>query len=332
MKPKNIILILVLIGLIGFAIYLKINQKQATFSKPLSDFAISDTASIDKIFMADRSGRKVTLTRDANNQWKVNEDFPAFKERVVLLLMTMKRVSVKNSVGKKAKDYYIKEMATGALKVEIFSKGEKIKTYYVGGATPDNLGTVMMMENSSEPFVTHIEGFNGFLSTRYFTEEIEWRQRVVSNVNPETITKVKIEYPLQPEQGFELSSNDNTFYFSHIGEEAKIKANPIKAKEVLTGAAHLDFDDFVKIKPGLNQDSILASKPVCVISIETSKGDKIPTVKLYYKLAEGGTKQIINNNLDGELFYGTLSTRPKELIYIQQFAFKKVIHNYEYFK
>jgi hypothetical protein len=48
-----------------------------------------------------------------------------------------------------------------------------VKQYYVGHATQDNTGTYMLLtnpetdKNYEDPFVTHIPGFDGFLSTRY---------------------------------------------------------------------------------------------------------------------------------------------------------------------
>jgi hypothetical protein len=67
-------------------------------------------------------------------------------------------------------------MAAKSTKIEIYSKGEKVKQYYVGHATQDNTGTYMLLtnpetdKNYEEPFITHIPGFEGFLSTRYLTE------------------------------------------------------------------------------------------------------------------------------------------------------------------
>jgi hypothetical protein len=60
-------------------------------------------------------------------------------------------------------------MASKSTKIEIYSKGEKVKQYYVGHATQDNTGTYMLLtntetdENYEEPFVTHIPGFEGFI-------------------------------------------------------------------------------------------------------------------------------------------------------------------------
>jgi hypothetical protein len=39
-------------------------------------------------------------------------------------------------------------MASKSTKIEIYSKGEKVKQYYVGHATQDNTGTYMLLTNS----------------------------------------------------------------------------------------------------------------------------------------------------------------------------------------
>ena len=54
-----------------------------------------------------------------------------------------------------------------------------MKTWYVGTATPSHTGTYMVLETpegrGAKPYVVHMEGFTGYLSTRFFTSERDWR-------------------------------------------------------------------------------------------------------------------------------------------------------------
>ena len=62
----------------------------------------------------------------------------------------------------------VKSLASEGIKVELYDrKGEKIKAYYVGGATPDERGTYMIMENAEEPYVAHIPSWEGNLRFRF---------------------------------------------------------------------------------------------------------------------------------------------------------------------
>ena len=74
MKSNRIILILfvVLAAVAGYFYYTK---SSGTIKKELSDFAVADTASIDKIFMADREGHTATLIRKSPTEWTVNNKY-----------------------------------------------------------------------------------------------------------------------------------------------------------------------------------------------------------------------------------------------------------------
>src|SRR5574344_2289975 len=56
------------------------------------DFAIKDTASITKIFMATAQQEQVLLTRAENGTWLVNQKYPAATENLDLLLSTIKKI------------------------------------------------------------------------------------------------------------------------------------------------------------------------------------------------------------------------------------------------
>ena len=63
---KNKILYVIIAILLALSAYYFYSNKKGTLEEregSLSDFAIKDTTSIDKIFIADAQGGKVTLTR-----------------------------------------------------------------------------------------------------------------------------------------------------------------------------------------------------------------------------------------------------------------------------
>ena len=64
--------------------------------------------------------------------WIVNGKYPCRSEAILNLLEVIKNVEVKMSVPNSGKKNVIRFMATDALKVEIYSKDELIKQYFVG--------------------------------------------------------------------------------------------------------------------------------------------------------------------------------------------------------
>lgn len=208
MKKTTIISLLALIILVSLSIYFyKTKNRTSTIDKEASNFGYKDTASIDKIFLADKENKSVLVERTKNG-WILNQKYPVRPDVIELLLYTIKMVEVKSPVSKSSRENVIKVLSSKSTKVEIYSKGKKIKQYYVGHPTQDHLGTHMLLtnldddKNYDEPFITHIPGFDGFLSTRYNTEELDWRDRLVLNFRPPQIKQIKMDLHEFPDSSY----------------------------------------------------------------------------------------------------------------------------------
>ena len=173
MKKKQSIIITALVVLATLTIYILLNKKKSTISDKLNDFAVEDTASIDKIFIAEKNGKKALLERTEKG-WTVNGKYLARMDGINLLLYTFKRTQLKYPPGEKAKETIIRAIATEGKKVEIYQNGKRTKIWYVGASNPDQMGTFMLLsdpdtdEKYEEPAITYISGFEGFLNTRFF--------------------------------------------------------------------------------------------------------------------------------------------------------------------
>ena len=113
-----------------------------------TDFAIADTSTVDKIFIADMDGGQVTLTRPTQGSlWDVNGQFKAREDAVNLLLKTFLRARVQGPVAEAAQPNVIRLLSARGKKVEIYQGGDApTKTWYVGTATPSHTGTYMVLE------------------------------------------------------------------------------------------------------------------------------------------------------------------------------------------
>ena len=143
MKRNRIAVILViLMGSLTF--WFIVNKGSGTISAEMKDFAVKDTASINKIFLADKNGRTLTLERGGDGKWTVNEKYGVRMDALQTLLATIARVDVKEPVGKKAIDNVKKRLAAKSVKCEIYQNGKLAKAYYVGTETQDMKGTYMI--------------------------------------------------------------------------------------------------------------------------------------------------------------------------------------------
>jgi len=199
-----IILVIVLAAITVFLLLFKNHTN--TLDKKFSNFAVDDTASITKVFMADKDNNTVTLKRLSPANWIINDQYTASKDAMNMLLKTLMSIEVKEPVSKAGTNQVIKLLATNSTKVEIYQKVyrinlfDKIKlfphekntlTYYVGCATQNNMGTYMLIEGAKTPYITFIFGFNGFLTTRYSTLVKDWRDHTILNLKYKQVKSIQ---------------------------------------------------------------------------------------------------------------------------------------------
>lgn len=329
MKKNTLVFLLVFLVIGGVAAYFMLQQKKTTLNVDAQDFAIKDTGTVFKVRLTDKSGNVSVLEKKAPGTWMLNDKYKAQKSQIKTLLETMKLVQVKNPVPLAARDNVIKIMATSATKMEAYDKdGELIKSYYVGGTTPDELGTFMLMENANEPFVTHIPGFFGYLSTRYLAAEREWRSSEIFALNPSTITEVAVRYHQRPDASFKLTVKGNNFYITPFqGGAAEQQVSDMNAKRLLAGYKDIKFEQFPDITPQ-KRDSILASRPLITVNVY-AQGSTPPTLMLYSKLADSRTKGVSPEGIDLDKYYGVIGEGNREVVLVQSAMVAKILPAYQ---
>src|SRR4051794_27801114 len=107
-KNKFLLVILgILILLTGIFIY---KNSDSTLNHEQHDFAIKDTASISKIFIADRNGNQITLERKKNSSWILNGKDEVRPEYLKLLFDCFYRISIRTKVARSAYNNVVKAL------------------------------------------------------------------------------------------------------------------------------------------------------------------------------------------------------------------------------
>jgi uncharacterized protein DUF4340 len=273
MKKNTLYLILFLV-LATAAILMIQNNKNSTLDHEVSDFSVKDTGSIVKIFLADKEGNEVTLTKVDVDKWLVNNDQEARPDGINNLLTTINMVDIRSPVARAARDNVLKRLASVGKKIEIYNKDGLIKTYYVGGPTQDQLGTFMFLENTENPFVTQIPGFEGYLTTRYITSPDEWLTKRVFNLKPFDILKVKASDYSQPGYNVWIEQNsDHTFSLYNGAGEAIDQAGQDKIINYLNVYAVINYELTEHTLSKSQIDSLLVSEPFRELSLLTVQND-----------------------------------------------------------
>lgn len=296
MNKKNILLLALLLAVVGVAIYFyKQDQGSSIKSNPFTQFAIEDTNTITKIFIADHDGNTALLERSNNSRlWDLNRKYKAREDAVKNLLQVINRVRVRGNVASTARDNMMKVMASSGKKVEIYTNGENTpsKIYYIGPNTPDHTGTIMLLEledegKSPEPYICHMEAFTGFLNPRFFAEEMEWRYTGIFDYPKLEISKVEVQHSV-PAWSFEINYNGgNQIKLSHLGQPVpRFDTVGVKDFLLLFKKVHLEsYRTF--LKPEV-EDSIRKSPPVVRLIVTNKKNEK-EVLSLYLKRGKENT-------------------------------------------
>ena len=272
---KNPILILVATSLAIFSAYFIYNNRSGTMSDELRDFAFKDTASITRVFLADKAGKKITLDRKSNYEWTVNESYWARPDAIKLLLETIHDVEVWSPVGKNAYNNIIKSIAAKGVKVELYTAQGKVKTYYVGGPTPDQMGTYMYMENSTVPFITNIAGFDGYLTPRYITERADWAVKNVFRLGEGELLSLSVADRERAGFAFKIERDQTTgdcMLFDGF-EKPVSNISQDKVTDYLQKYRVLNFEGLEKSLLPNQRDSIRAQTPFRSIVMIKTNGD-----------------------------------------------------------
>ncbi len=328
---KNLVILTVIVIVLAIAVFILFKTQRSSTIKPeLRDFAVEDTASITKIFLADKENRTITLDRK-NGFWMVNNQFEARPDAIQTLLKTIHSLSVKSPVPQTAHETIIKNLSVKSTKVEIYKGDELIKTYYVGHATKDQTGTYMLLEGSSVPFVMHLQGFSGYLSTRYFMDIEMWQAPRVFKYHYSDIRTVTSNHVKEPKKSFKLSTDGNdNFQLLSLTDSVLIEDfDTADVKFFLSNFRELNYDRVLSSIDENKKDSIISATPDIILTVEDVTG-KTNTLKLWKKVKDNSkplsTEEAI---LDLDVLYAL--THDDLFVLVQYFVFDPVLVGVEYF-
>lgn len=332
---KNGLIILALLVLAGISAFLVINKNRGTLSGSVSDFAVEDTAAINKIFIIEKNGENVTLSRD-NGPWVAEGNIRVEKNQVKLLLETIRALEIKSPVPTQAEQEVLRDLATKGKKVEIYKKGKKAKTFYIEGTTPDELGTYMLLEGAKSPSVVHVPGFYGYLSSRFFTDTILWKDRGVFAVAPNNIKKVEVIYPELSGNGFKLEVHDDKFITlsNAKGDTATGDVDGEFLRYYLSAFSNINMESHISSLNAFQNDSVLLKGHFAEIDLQTHSGNSI-NVKLYRKPLSVRNKQQTDEEgnplpFDTDRLFIDINNSRK-LVLGQYFVFDKLLAYYSDF-
>jgi len=348
----NRIYLIVLLVLAAIAIYLLAQNHYSTLKENEADFSVADTASVTKLFIADKGLNSITLQRTSKG-WLLDGKFKTNEQGVESLLGTLNRIKVKSPVSTISFDNVISRMAAIGVKVEVYQQvyyidwfnkiklfpHEKLtRLFYVGDATSNNLGTYMLMEGASQPYITYITGFRGYLSAQFSPEPDNWKSHEVFRQSLSNIKSIRLNMIEKPEEGFSLQVTDASGHYdlrrltdnSHVNNY-----DTLKVLNLLTSFSDVRYETRMNnLMPKVRIDSIVQSPGLYELTLVDINNDTT-YVKMFRKgfvaeeLVEAAYNQLVP--MDHDRFYGLINGGD-DFVLLQYYVFDKLLNPISYYE
>jgi len=333
---KNLKLLLILIVLTfvaGVVWYLNGDTDRTLTANPLANFAIEDTSAVNKIFISDANGKTITLERvEGDRYWDLNGKYKARKDAVDIILKTFKRIKVKSPVPTTGRENAIKLIQTGK-RVDVYTDSETpLKTYFIGTPTSDHTGTYMVLEldgseRSTEPFITHMEGFTGFLSTRFFTDLEEWRYTGVFDYpDVREIKRVEVINHENEEQSFDIEFNggNDIKLHSRLLDRDLAAFDTLAVKNYFLMYKKVHLETYQSYMSEELEESLLNTQAAYTIRV-MNRSNEVKKIDLYWKPTT--TSEMDANGdmvmIDQARMYGVVGG--SDVVLVQRFVFDPLL-------
>ncbi|MBD3636853.1 MAG: hypothetical protein HUJ25_05870 [Crocinitomicaceae bacterium] len=281
MKNFKVIIVILIAGGLGLWAFMLANKEDSSSKmsdEALSDFAIEDTASIDKLILTDTEGNKgVTLIRQGV-EWTTEDGECVQQHLVQTILMTIKRIMVKSPVPKSSIETVNKNLTTHHRKVQIYQNGELKKTWYVGQPTQDQYGTYMLLKDpekgkSPEPFIMHLPNMHGNLETRFITNPLEFECTDVFVYNPLEIKTIDVQLPDSSQYNFKITAlGKNEFNLSSNGKSIP-NFDTVNVRNYILGFKKIHFEQHNYLINQKSADSLKSTTPWYIIEVTDKEGE-----------------------------------------------------------
>ncbi|HWB63807.1 MAG TPA: hypothetical protein VG603_09875, partial [Chitinophagales bacterium] len=251
------------------------------------------------------------------------------------------RVTVLAPVARAGHDNVIRQLMDYNVLVQVYTdKGDKaVKTYYVGGPTPDNEGTYMVLENngklSERPYITYIPGMHGYLSPRFNMKEEDWRSKLLFDYREGDIKSLSVEYPGDEKKSFTITSIAPDSFELQPKENKYTIKEPYRQqyiREYLRFYSGIYFEAFDNNLP--TKDSVMHTTPYCVFTI-TGKDNSVNKASLFYMPISQRSKMQFDTKgnemtYDVDHYYAAVNNN-QDFTVVQYYVFGKLLREYKDF-
>ena len=332
---KIIILVLsiVILSLLGFITYRTIKSSGKS-DVNLLEFGIADTSKVDKIVITDAFSNKITLKREGK-LWTDAQGGCISQNNIQLILQAFKNIEFKGYLPEKSLKKFTTIMTAQNVKVEIFTEGEWDKTWYIGPASQDHYGQIMLLETANDgksksPVIMKLKDLRGIIEPRFFADKRKWVCTKIFELKQSQIASIEVQNLDKPQRSFKIDNSTTTPKVLSAGK-------PLTNIDTMMVFRYLQ--NFKKIHYNLANyeltkkqvDSLKLTKPFSILTLREKNGTttKLRMFKIKAKEPQKNEFAEVMTADDMDNFWCEING--KDLVKCQFFVFNPILIGEAYF-
>jgi hypothetical protein len=218
-----------------------------------------------------------------------------------------------------------------------FTRERLIKTYFLGDATPNSMGSYALLEGMSEPYIIYKPGFRGYVTPLFSTNPVDWYSHRIFDTKLTRIQHASFIDIENPENTFFVKkSGPRTFTLLDINKNIVPDYDTLMLVNMLSEFRERNYERFLhKISPSL-KDSILQFNLFKIISL-TDVDDQTTTLNLYHLFDRGelhidGTLiDEVYSEINKDRAYAIINNNVDEFFTVHYYHFDRQIQPLSYF-
>lgn len=270
---------------------------------------------LQKVVKGAEVGR-ILLERDAQNAWLVDSKYPANEGKLKEFLNLLGQIRVKKPIAEKGQASALSILKRNHTRVDIYDRnGSVLRSYFVGATNSKQTANIMMNTDAGKAYLVSKPGTEGYVSIFYSTNLLDWRERLLFDIEGDQLRKVSITYS-DAVSSFSIQRADANSPWT-IAEG--INADEGRVRSYLSLFEGKVFaESFANAAYPEMRDSLTRRMPDIRFNYESLDGQS-------YELLLFARPENVNN------FFG-YTEGGKELYTVQHFVFDKFLKTLAYFQ
>lgn len=274
LRKRSIFLFVVLIALMGLTLLLTtIEEKNQGIYEDEMAFAIDDVSGIDRIVMegADINNE---LVKD-KGIWRIQNKYEVDPAMAQVLLQALNEIRIKRPAPRNLSKRIASDLDKRGIHVKVYENKNLISSFLAGGDLEKRESYFSNTENG-DPMIVYIPGYDSYVSGIFELKETDWRNRVIFQSNWTSLQHLKVTYPDEPSNSFEIVFADNFFNMPGIDQ-----IDTAKMMSYIELYNYVEAENYIIQEKFPNLDSLLRTTPFVQIELNDMNNKKDNLLKLF---------------------------------------------------